>query len=79
MADLRLSSYVAEDGSRIVFAVNDRPTYLNANILVRGPVTTAEALTESPSLPIVISAKAEDLTSLVAKIPPAGIVVLRLK
>jgi len=79
MADLRLTSYVAEDGSRLVFAVNDRPTYLNAKILVRGPVAEAKALTASPSLPVDVAPKPDGLTSLTAKIPPAGIVVLRLK
>ena len=78
MADLRLMSYVAEDGSRLVFAANDRPTYLNANIRVRGPVASARSLTRSPSLPIVVRPLAAGLTSLDAKIPPAGIVVLRL-
>ena len=78
MADLRLASYVPEDGSRLVFAVNDRPTYLNAKILVRGPVAEAKALTASPFLPVTIRPLADGLTSLTAKIPPAGIVVLRL-
>ena len=78
MADLRLTSYVVEDGARLVFAVNDRPTYLNAKILVRGPVAEAKALTASPSLPVVVRPLADGLTSLTAKIPPAGIVVLRL-
>ena len=78
MSDLRLASYVAEDGARIVFAVNDRATYLNARILVRGPVAEVKALTASPSLPVVARQKTDGLTSLEAKIPPAGIVVLRI-
>ena len=78
MADLRLMSYVADDGSRLVFAVNDRPTYLNAEIRVRGPVASVKALTESPSLPVFTRTLPDGVTALVAKIPPAGLVVLRL-
>ena len=78
MADLRMTSYLAEDGSRIVIGLNDKPTYLNSRIVVDGPVKSVEALTENPSLPVIVELLPNGKTRLMAKIPPAGVVVLRL-
>lgn len=79
MRDLRLASYVTVDDSRLVFAINDRATYLNARMSVRGPVVEAKALTASPSLPVIVRPLTDGLASLEAKIPPAGVVVLRVE
>ena len=78
MEDLRVTSYLAEDGSRIVVGLNDKPTYLNSRIVVDGPVKFAEALTENPSLPVIVDGLPDGRTRLKVKIPPSGVVVLRL-
>lgn len=78
MADLRVMSYVAKDGARIVVALNNRMTYLNARVRVRGRVASAKALTESPSLPVEITPDGDE-TVLPVKIPPSGVVVLSVR
>ena len=78
MEDLRVMSYRAADGSRVVVALNDRGTYLNARIRVRCRPDAVRSLTESPSLPVRVEPGA-DASVLVAKIPPYGVVVLSLR
>lgn len=77
--DLRLQAYRSQSGSLVVVALNDRDIYLNAALLVKGPVTTAEALTESPSLPIVVEPRPEGQSRLSAKIPPRGAILLEIR
>ena len=78
MEDLRVMSYRAADGARIVVAISDRSTYLNAKILVKGSVAAVKALTADPSLPVGIKDLGVGETRLSAKIPPAGVVVLKV-
>ena len=76
MEDLRLVSYVAEDGSRVVVALNDRPSYLNAKISVAGAVESVTALTDDPSLPVLTIPREARDTLVPVKIPPSGAVAL---
>ena len=79
MEDLRVTSYLAADGSRIVVGLNDRQTYLNSRMVVEGPVKSVKALTENPSLPVAVKALADGRSLLHAKIPPAGVIVLQVE
>ena len=79
MAALRVSSCRASDGALLVTATNDRQTYLNARIVLRGEPKSVTALTESPSLPVSVSGLGGGLSRLDAKIPPCGVVLLRCK
>ena len=79
LCDLRLVSYLAEDGSRVVVAINDRPTYLRARILADGRVSTAAVLTSNVSLPVAVEPLTGDGGALLkVKIPPSGAVALSL-
>ena len=77
MDDLRLASYRSTDGALIILALNDRATYLESRILVKGSVGSVHALTESPSVPVETEASPGGETRLLAKIPPAGVILLR--
>lgn len=75
--DLRLATYWSNDGARVILAINDRGTYLESRILVDGFVNTVQTLTESPYVPIEVEHLGEDRSRLYAKIPPAGVVLLK--
>ena len=76
MPDLRVMSYRAANSERIVVALNDRATYLNARIRLAGTPKSVRALTASPSLPVRVRAKDGGTSVLSAKIPPQGVIVL---
>ena len=76
MPDLRVMSYRAADGARIVIALNDRATYLNAGIRLTETPESVRALTDSPSLPVHVERRDGGTSVLSAKIPPQGVVVL---
>lgn len=70
--DLVISGFFDEDGSLRVIARNNRTTYQTAEILVDRPVAKVEILSGYPSLPVKPSQR------LRAKIPPSGVIALRL-
>ena len=77
MAALRVSSCRAPDGALLVTAINDAETYLNARIVARTRPSSVAALTESPSLPVVVTPLDGGLARLDAKVPPRGVVLLK--
>lgn len=77
--DLRVISYLDGAGDRVVVALNSRPVYLNSRIGIRAKVTCAKALTDAPSLPIRILRAGDEESVLEAKLPPSGVVAIRLK
>lgn len=76
MADLRVMSYRAANGARVVIALNDRAMYLDARIRLKGVPRDVRALTASPSLPVGVRPVEDGACVLSAKIPPQGVVVL---
>ena len=77
MDALRVSSCRASDGALLVTAINDADRYLNARIVVRSCPSRVAALTESPSLPVVVTPLDGGRGRLDAKVPPRGVVLLR--
>ena len=77
MSDLRLAACRDAADRLIVVARNVRTTYLEAGIRVLGPVVSATALTEDPSLPVRVEPLDDGFVRLRAKIPPSGVVCIR--
>ena len=79
MDDLRLATYRTADGSRVILAINDRATYLESRLIVKGRVDEVRILTESPFMPVEIERLGDGTSRLHAKIPPAGVVLLQCR
>ena len=76
---LRVWGFFSGKKRFLLFARNEKTTYLDPAIRIRGKVKKCRALSEDPSRPAVLRSGGEKETLLRVRIPPCGTIVLELE